>query len=308
MFEVGRVWSRLQRQRQRQSNHRELHSEIQALRNDIATIYQRMESLEFRLRAEFVSQSLSSRERLTKLMKQPLSRVPRAPRFHSTRDVEADLAKLQLMFPNVFPVWFRLFENARIEYQERPTASLSVAGNASAELFRKYLLAEITGHVLDIGCGPLRLPHYLSGQNVERIAGIDPLPGSDIRDFEFCQGFAEFLPWLDEEFDAVVIATSLDHVVSLDMAFSEILRVLRPQGVCVIWLGFIPGTKEYNPMAENISAIDDYHIFHFDRPWFLKIIQKYFDIQEEFAVDSQSFFYSLKRPSENNAACIGKSE
>jgi len=55
------------------------------------------------------------------------------------------------------------------------------------------------------------------------------------------------------------------------------------------------GAPEYDPLAETIEALDDYHIFHFDRPWFLKLIQKYFDIQEEFATDSQSTFYSLKK-------------
>jgi len=262
--------------------------EIASLRNQLA-------ELDRKWNTELVTHSLKTRQRIADHLRRLGLKQGRQARLAVQSDINANMAKLEEMFPNVFPVWKKLFENARIEYEQRPIGSLSVKGNVGAEQFRMYLSTEISGHVLDVGCGPLQLPYYLSGLDVERIAGIDPLPGSRKRDFEFCQGFAEFLPWPDEEFDAVVIGTSLDHVLSLDMVFSEILRVLRPDGVCVIWLGFIAGAPEYDPLAETIEALDDYHIFHFDRPWFLKLIQKYFDIQEEFATDSQSTFYSLKK-------------
>lgn len=248
--------------------------------------------------AKIASSSLSLRERIGKRISREAGRILRKSRPAATRDMHADMRELERLFPNVFPIWNELFENAKVEYVERPNASLSVADNPGAELFRRYLLAEISGHVLDIGCGPLALPHYLVGQNVDRIAGIDPLPSTHIREFEFFQGFAEFLPWPDSEFDAVVIATSLDHVLSLDMAFSEIKRVLVPDGVLAIWVGFVKGAKEYDPLAEDTVPIDSFHIFHFDRPWFLKLVNKYFVVCDELVVDSESVFYSLKPRSE----------
>lgn len=249
---------------------------------------------EARLLAQTASSSLNLRERIGLRISREAARNSRKARPAAARDMQADLKELGRLFPNVFPIWSKLFENAKIEYSERPNESLSVAGNSGAELFRKYLLAELSGHVLDIGCGPLPLPHYLVGQNVDRIAGIDPLPGSGHREFEFFQGFAEFLPWPDSEFDAVTIATSLDHVLSLDMVFAEINRVLVPDGVVAMWVGFVEGAKEYDPLAENVVPIDPFHIFHFDRPWFLKLINKYFVVCDELVIDSVSVFYSLK--------------
>jgi SAM-dependent methyltransferase len=284
----GRGSLRRKEAQQRQADLAQYRQEIAALRNQLT-------ELDSKWSAELIAHSLKMRERIADQRRRSSSNQIRPARPAAQSDVNANMAKLEQMFPRVFPVWKQLFENARIEYDERPVASLSVEGNVGAEQFRMYLSAELRGHVLDIGCGPRQLPHYLSGQDVERIAGIDPLPGSEKRNFEFCQGFAEFLPWPDEEFDAVVIGTSLDHVLSLDMVFSEILRVLRPDGVCVIWLGFIAGAPEYNPLAEHIEALDKYHIFHFDRPWFLKIIQRYFVVREEFAIDSQSTFFSLNK-------------
>ena len=262
--------------------------------NRLTLLNNNLNNLESRTLAQIASSSLSLRERIGLRISRKSARISRKSRPAAARDMNADVRELERLFPNVFPIWDKLFENARVEYAERPNESLSVADNPGAELFRKYLLAELSGHVLDIGCGPLSLPHYLMGQNVDRIAGIDPLPGAHHREFEFVQGFAEFLPWPDGEFDAVTIATSLDHVLSLDMVFAEIKRVLVPEGVLAMWVGFVKGAKEYDPLAEDIVPIDTFHIFHFDRPWFLNLINKYFVVSDELVVDLVSVFYSLK--------------
>jgi hypothetical protein len=41
----------------------------------------------------------------------------------------------------------------------------------------------------------------------------------------------------DEEFDSVIVRTSLDQVLSLDT------YLLTPDGVCVIWFGLLQGTR-----------------------------------------------------------------
>jgi ubiquinone/menaquinone biosynthesis C-methylase UbiE len=270
--------------------------EIAALKSQLAALKSQLSELDRKWNADLVALSLKMRERIASQFQRIALKQTRQPRSHVKRDVNADLAQLERKFPNVFPVWKELFDKARIEYEERPLTSLSVEGNAGAEQFRMYLSTEIIGHVLDVGCGPLELPRYLVGQNVDRVAGVDPLPGLAKRDFEFCQGFAEFLPWPDEEFDAVVIGTSLDHVLSIDITFSEILRVLRPGGTCAIWVCFVAGAPPYDPNAEKIVALDAFHTFHFDKPWFLDIVKRYFEIDDEFAVDTQNTFYSLKKP------------
>lgn len=124
-------------------------------------------------------------------------------------------------------------------------------------------------------------------------AGVDPLASQVERKFEFVQGFAEFLPWENEEFDLVVAATSLDHVVSLDMALSETKRVLRPGGYFVTWVGFVAGAKPCDPTQPDIFPIDRFHLFHFDREWFVELMARYFTLEEEFALDFASHFFAF---------------
>ena len=270
-----------------------LQSQLNAQNFEIARLRTELEDIRTELKNARVH-SLSLREIMGQRIARDRLKGLREARRAATRDMNADLKQLERMFPRAFPIWSQLFENAKVEYEARPSESLSVASNPGAELFRKYVSAELAGHVLDIGCGPLELPHYFAGQTIERLAGIDPLAGKPNRQFEFVQGLAEFLPWMDGEFDSVVIATSLDHVISLDMVFSEVRRVLAPNGIVAIWVGFVKGAKEYDPSAEDVAAIDSYHLFHFDRPWFLDYVNKYFVVTDELAVDSVSYFYSLR--------------
>jgi SAM-dependent methyltransferase len=214
---------------------------------------------------------------------------PTAERDHKT--IHEQREALKTAFPRLYPIWDELFENARAEYEKHPAASLSVEGNRSSAAFGKFLSLYTHGSVLDVGCGIQEFPSYLDGLVIDRLAGVDPLASQVERKFEFVQGFAEFLPWENEEFDLVVAATSLDHVVSLDMALSEIKRVLRPGGY--FWVGFVAGAKPYDPTQPNISPIDRFHLFHFDREWFVELVAIYFTLEEEFALDVESHFFAL---------------
>jgi ubiquinone/menaquinone biosynthesis C-methylase UbiE len=265
---------------------------------ELQTKQQALEARFAELKSNFVAQSLKIREQAILAQQRRLARTIRhAARPAAPFDRSVMLAKLAERFPLAFPLWQQLFENGRREYEIRPTTSLSVMGNPGARAFRQFLSIYLEGHVLDIGCGPQAMPLYFEGYDIERLAGIDPLPGVPHRNFEFVEGFAEFLPWPDGEFDTVTVATSLDHVLCLDMVLSEIRRVLRPSGRCVIWVGFIPGSPRYDPNAVNIEAIDQYHIFHFDRDWFLDLMAKYFTLEEEFPFEFGSYFYAFTQKS-----------
>ena len=104
-------------------------------------------------------------------------------------------------------------------------------------LFRmRRFLRKARGLVLDVGCddplvGSALLPPESS------YLGLDP----------FCHrsdpfrvvGFAEYLPFSDARFDAVLFNTSLDHVLDWRRAIEEALRVLKPGGdlhICtLVW-------------------------------------------------------------------------
>jgi len=90
---------------------------------------------------------------------------------------------------------------------------------------------------LDVGCGILPLPGYMKHAPSVRFTGVDPMDGEK-RKFSFVQCRAEELPFADQEFDAVLFATSIDHVEFPDRAVGESFRVLKSGGYLILWGSF----------------------------------------------------------------------
>ena len=129
-----------------------------------------------------------------------------------------------------------LSNNAYLAYLWIQEGSLSVSEREEVTHFRKYIQSHTDGgKLLDIGCGILERPGYLDFPEKERFEfyGIDP-----IDDRSFCgmrvTGCAEFMPFPDGFFDALIFATSLDHVCSLRQTIRESHRVLRQGGKCIV--------------------------------------------------------------------------
>ena len=229
-----------------------------------------------------------------------LYRIPliEAPRSLAVADsnysLDRCIARLRELAPAACREWERLLEVNATAYAGFPTDSCSVDGHKVADRFRGFLRPYLTGTVLDIGCGPQPVPSYLAGFPTTWIAGVDPLAAE--HPFSFVQGTAEFLPWADGTFDTVVAATSLDHVLLLDVTFREIRRALKPGGVFVTWVSFVPGALPYNPYRPDVEPLDAYHLFHFDRDWFGAAVAADFDVIEMFD-DSGSTFVSLRSKS-----------
>ncbi len=201
--------------------------------------------------------------------------------------------RMRKMAPKAFEIWKAALDASIEEYSDSIDQNCSVTGHFGAKLFRLFLRPYLTGTVLDIGCGPQPMPFYLEGHPPELVAGLDPLPPHQPHPFAFAQGVGEYLPWHDDTFDVVVVATSLDHVLFLDVALKEIKRVLKPNGTFVTWVGFVQGAAPYNPYSAKIEAIDDHHLFHFDKPWFEDLMEEYFTLKECHDVDGSSYFWSF---------------
>lgn len=129
-------------------------------------------------------------------------------------------------------LWEQLQENGLFSYTEAPDLNLSVGAREDAVAFAAF--CNLTGLVLDIGCGPQEIPSYgtnFSGQ----LVGIDPLRGSSAKRFDFVQGIGEYLPFRSAVFDRVLFATSLDHVLDPKLTLLEARRVVKPGGTVNIW-------------------------------------------------------------------------
>lgn len=200
-----------------------------------------------------------------------------APTPVDVKAFEDYLSDLKALCPSLYPAWQILFENGQRAYRELPKeASCSTWNNEFAMLFRDFVDTYGTGAMLDIGCGPYGDPVYFSGRAPRSLAAIEPLPMESQAAFTVVRAFCEFLPWNDDSFDTVVVATSLDHVLSLKKSLQEIHRVLKPGGKVLIWLGSLPGMKEYD--EQDSVPLDDFHLFQFDEKWATPLFTGYFSL------------------------------
>lgn len=121
--------------------------------------------------------------------------------------------------------WQALQDNGNVAYRLAP--KLNLEGNA--EIFGEF--AQLEGCVLDIGCGPGReRPVYARSAGITRYVGIDPLLGEQPRAFCFVHAIGEALPCRDQQFEHVLLAGSLDHMLDFKMALHEASRVARQNG------------------------------------------------------------------------------
>lgn len=145
---------------------------------------------------------------------------------------------LQAADPVHYLLYRTLCNNGFVSYHELAAGSLSIATRPDVAKFGQFLDSKIPPNswVLDIGCGPLATPGYLLPLQSKQTQFV----GLDVYSTTFSgfriQGCAEFLPLIDSSFDAVIFATSLDHVFNLSRALRESRRVLKPGGDCLIWM------------------------------------------------------------------------
>jgi len=229
----------------------------------------------------------------------PGGRSPRPRRLAGAPALPECFARLERLAPRAYVLWREALDANAKTYEGFPVDSCSVAAHPMAERFRRFLAPHLRGRVLDIGCGPQPVPLYLADYPAERISGLDPLSQGEQHAFDFASGVAEFMPWEDAQFDTVIAATSLDHVLLLDRALDEMARVLKPDGRCLLWVAFVPGARPYDPHGDDVAMVDQYHLFHFDRAWFFERLGKHFDVVESLEVMSgchQCFCTLAKKP------------
>ena len=210
--------------------------------------------------------------------------------------LDSSLQAIHNLAPKTLEQWAKCQQAGEIEYEKCPVHNCSISGRECVNRYKGFIVPYLSGRVLDIGCGPLPVPDYLTGYPTELIAGIDPIAAP--HPFAFCRGIAEFLPWEDQVFDTVLVATSLDHVILLDKVLEEVRRVLIPGGLFLVWASFLRGSKKYDPYAFDVKAIDKYHLFHLDRSWFEELVGNYFSNIEVIEVyhdlHYSDCFYALK--------------
>ncbi|RKR09710.1 demethylmenaquinone methyltransferase [Flavobacterium sp. 90] len=125
--------------------------------------------------------------------------------------------------------------------------------------------------ILDIATGTGDLAILMSQTNAEKIIGLDISAGmlevgrkkveekklSNVIDLVL--GDSENIPFEDNYFDAITVGFGVRNFENLEKGFSEILRVLKPNGVFVILETSVPDKtpykQGYNFYSKNILPI-----------------------------------------------------
>jgi ubiquinone/menaquinone biosynthesis C-methylase UbiE len=101
---------------------------------------------------------------------------------------------------------------------------------------KSHLGADSKIKILDLGCGPGSMISFLRQFKNAEIYGVDISPAfveiarKKHPDIDFRVGDAEVLPYSSGTFDAVLCSGMLHHIPDLDQVFSEVRRVLKPNG------------------------------------------------------------------------------
>lgn len=228
------------------------------------------------------------------LIKDRVSLSKTIPARLNTKSFEEQLAEAQSWGYGSYDQWYKLLEPNLTSYVEDPESGVSVEENQVANWFRQFVAPYAQGNVADIGCGICAMPVYLKDFSENAVTGMDPIAPDFSRDFDFYHGLAEALPWQDSSLDNVIVATSMDHFLDPRKSLEEIKRVLKPSGYLLLWMGYVGGTRPYDPWVEDQKPVDDYHMFHFSQDWFEPMLEEQFSISERLRVNSVSMFYSAQ--------------
>ena len=134
-------------------------------------------------------------------------------------------------------MWALAQNNSLTEYEAQSPASISTPGREVVKAFSDFIDID-EAIILDIGSGAGYLPGYLlcdSPMKIKHLVAIDPLPVSKKVSYARVQGWSELIPFRDKTFDAVIIATSLDHILCIESALTEVYRVLKDDSSVYIW-------------------------------------------------------------------------
>lgn len=128
---------------------------------------------------------------------------------------------------------------------------------------------EITGRVLDVGCGHGVLLERISGRFPgTRVWGCDLSPGMCSRASSgnplasIVQADAEDLPFADDSFDHVFLVEVLEHVPGAGKALHEVKRILRRNGRLLVavpnrdWFHY---ERHMRTRKRNVPIDEDWH-------------------------------------------------
>lgn len=128
----------------------------------------------------------------------------------------------------------------------------------------RYYLPQLTGNLLDIGCG--RKPYENLLKKIDTYIGIDVSHNEKV---DVVIDPSKPYPFDDNYFDCILCTQVLEHIQNLDHTIMEIDRVLKPGGFIIITVPFIYNEhgKDYHRFSTNgITALfNNYRVIKLDK-------------------------------------------
>lgn len=113
-----------------------------------------------------------------------------------------------------------------------------------AEFYSLNLPKFAQGRLVDLGCGKIPLyssyrPHVTDIICVDWGNSLHPNPHLDME-----ANLAEALPFLNDEFDTIILSDVLEHVDNPNLLWDEMRRILAPGGHIILNVPFLYGVHE----------------------------------------------------------------
>lgn len=134
--------------------------------------------------------------------------------------------------------------------------------------------------ILDVGVGLGRLLSYLP-DNFEKYGmdiSLHYLKMSREKKIEVCCSMIEDMPYKDDYFDIIVSTDVLEHVLDLNLAIKNIMRVLKPGGRLVLRVPYKEDLKSYLSPSCEFKFV---HLRNFDENTLTMIFEKIFPCKVE---------------------------
>lgn len=186
-------------------------------------------------------------------------------------------------------VWINLQIAEELEFEKSFEGNFSTNSWKPATelkvLTTKYLMTNRFQKVLDVGCGGLVFPTYITYNKHNQYFGIDPYSNNIKKNLLYQQAIAEKLPFDDNFFDYIFLVSVLDHSMKPKQVLSEAQRVLVPGGrvfsietVRKFDRRFIKWKiRSFNGFRG--ALYNSHHMQAFTRKSLLKMFQGYFSVE-----------------------------